>query len=125
MSSSAKLRLTVVCGLVSLGAAAVSIRADHGRAPQPPQQAPSRQAAAEPATGTGRVAGRVVAADTGAPVRQATVRLSGPARGQWTAMTDIEGVFGFTELPAGRFTLSAAKAGFVTAYHGQVRRRAW
>ena len=72
-------------------------------------------------TGTGRIRGRVVAADTGTPVRRAQIRLAGPEVGSKTAMTDPEGRFEFRDLPAGRFTLSATKSGFVTVQYGQTR----
>jgi protocatechuate 3,4-dioxygenase beta subunit len=72
-------------------------------------------------TGTGRIRGRVLAADTGAPVRRAQVRLMGPEIGAKTALSDAQGRYEFSELPAGRFTLSATKSGFVTIQYGQTR----
>ncbi len=42
-------------------------------------------------TGTGRLRGRVVAGDTGAIVRRAQVRISGPDIGSKTAFTDAQG----------------------------------
>ena len=72
-------------------------------------------------SGTGRIRGRIVAADTGSPVRRAQVRLSGPEVGAKAAMTDAEGRYEFRELPAGRFTLSATKSGFVNVQYGQTR----
>lgn len=75
----------------------------------------------EPKTGTSRMRGRVVAGDTGAPVRRAQVRISGPDIGTKTAMTDVQGRFEFRDLPAGRFNVSVAKSGFVTMQFGQKR----
>lgn len=72
-------------------------------------------------TGTGRIRGRVVSADTGTPVRRAQLRLSGPEVGVKTALTDAEGRYDFGELPAGRFTINATKSGFVTIQYGQTR----
>jgi protocatechuate 3,4-dioxygenase beta subunit len=72
-------------------------------------------------TGTGRVRGRIVATDTGGPVRRAQVRLSGPEVGVRTATTDGEGRYEFLELPAGRFTIHATKAGYVSLQYGQTR----
>jgi hypothetical protein len=72
-------------------------------------------------TGTGRLRGRVVAADTGAIVRRAQVRISSPDVGSKTAFTDAQGRYEFRDLPAGRFTLSVAKSGFVTMQYGQSR----
>ncbi len=62
-----------------------------------------------------------MSADTGAPVRRAQVRISGPDIGSKTAMTDAEGRYEFRDLPGGRFTLSAIKSGFVTVQYGQTR----
>jgi protocatechuate 3,4-dioxygenase beta subunit len=75
----------------------------------------------EPKTGTSRMRGRVVASDTGSPVRRAQVRISGPDIGTKTAMTDAQGRFEFRDLPAGRFNVSVAKSGFVTMQFGQKR----
>ena len=72
-------------------------------------------------TGTGRIKGRLMTADTGAPVRRAEVRISGQEIMPKTAITDAEGRFEFRDLPAGKFTLNATKAGFVTVSYGQRR----
>src|SRR5436190_17191559 len=72
-------------------------------------------------TGTARLRGRVLAADTGSIVRRAQVRVSSPDIGTKTAMTDAQGRYEFKELPAGRFTLSVSKSGFVTMQYGQNR----
>jgi Carboxypeptidase regulatory-like domain len=72
-------------------------------------------------TGTGRILGRVVSTDTGAPLRRAQVRLTAPEIGVKTALTDAEGRFEFRELPAGRFTLNASKSGYVSVQYGQTR----
>jgi hypothetical protein len=78
---------------------------------------PGRQAK----TGTGKLRGRVLAADTGAVVRRAQVRINSPDIGTKTAFTDGQGRYEFKDLPAGRFTLSVSKAGFVTMQYGQRR----
>src|SRR3954463_15377743 len=78
---------------------------------------PGRQAK----TGTGRLRGRVVAGDTGAIVRRAQVRISGPDIGSKTAFTDAQGRYEFRDLPAGRFNVSVSKSGFVTMQYGQTR----
>jgi hypothetical protein len=72
-------------------------------------------------TGTAVIRGRIVAVDTGAPIRRAQVRAtSGGGRGRLTT-TDAEGRFEFKDLPAGRWDISASKAGFVTLRYGQRR----
>ena len=72
-------------------------------------------------TGTARIRGRVMSAETGGPVRRAQVRISGPDIGAKTAITDADGRFEFRDLPGGRFNLSATKSGFVTVQYGQTR----
>lgn len=72
-------------------------------------------------TGTGRLRGRITAADTGAIVRRAQVRISGPDIESRTAFTDAQGRYEFRELPAGRLSLSVSKSGFVTMQYGQSR----
>lgn len=78
---------------------------------------PGRQAK----TGTGKLRGRVVAGDTGTIVRRAQVRISSADIGTKTAFTDAQGRYEFKDLPAGRFTLSVSKSGFVTMQYGQKR----
>jgi protocatechuate 3,4-dioxygenase beta subunit len=75
----------------------------------------------QPKTGTARLRGRVVANDSGTPVRRAQVRISGPDIGSKTALTDSQGRYEFTDLPAGRFTLTASKSGYVSMQFGQTR----
>ena len=87
-----------------------------------PQPAPSpRDTAAPPPRGaTGLLSGTLVAADTGRPVRRATVTLASPDSGvRKTATTDEAGVFSFTQLPAGSFTLSATRLGYLDVAFGQ------
>ena len=75
------------------------------------------------ATGTATLAGRLVTdSPTPAPIRRATIRLEGAA-GTSTRMvgTDDDGRFVLTAVPAGTFTLSASKAGFVQTFHGSTR----
>src|SRR5687768_990538 len=91
-------------------------------APLPGQ--PRRDTAAQPQpTGTGRIRGRVVTAVTNAPLRRVQMAL------QWSenpgfrriVMTDPEGRYEFAELPAGKFSLSASRPGYVSLQYGQRR----
>jgi hypothetical protein len=66
--------------------------------------------------------GQIVAADTGSPIRRAQVRVSADqGRDSRLAQTDAQGRFEIKELPAGRYTMSASKGGFVSLQYGQRR----
>src|SRR5215213_2279354 len=71
---------------------------------------------------SGRITGRVVAADTGRPVKRARVFVTATELpGGRGMLTDDAGVFDLTELPAGRYTLTVSKSGFVSLSYGQRR----
>lgn len=72
-------------------------------------------------TGTGRIRGRIVAADSGVPVRRAQVRITGNELAMKTSLSDGDGRYEFRDLPAGRFTLTAQKPGYMTVQYGQTR----
>jgi len=74
-----------------------------------------------PKTGTSGLRGRIVAGDSGSPVRRAQVRISNPDIGTKTALTDNNGRYEFKDLPAGRFNVSVTKSGYVTMQYGQRR----
>ena len=83
--------------------------------------APPRDNAPAP-SGTAKIAGRVVAAETGAPIRRAQINLnSQDARVSRAIATDSAGHFEITGLPAGRYRLRVSKAGFVPLEYGQAR----
>ena len=64
----------------------------------------------------------MVSADSGSPIRRAQVRVSSPdARESRVATTDAQGRFELKELPAGRYTMSASKGGYVSLQYGQRR----
>ena len=73
-------------------------------------------------TGTSRIRGRVVAAQTGAPLRRAQVQgFAAEGQVRRTTTTDADGRYEFADLPAGRFIVSVTKAGYVTLQYGQRR----
>jgi Carboxypeptidase regulatory-like domain len=87
----------------------------------PPRPSPPRDQAPT-ATGTARIRGIVVASDDGRPLRRVVVRVSAPEqREPRSATTDLSGRYEIADLPAGRYTVSASRAGFVTISHGQTR----
>src|SRR6478736_4438528 len=72
--------------------------------------------------GTSVLRGQIVSADNGSPIRRAQVRVSSPdAREGRLATTDAQGRFEIKELPAGRYTMTASKGGFVALQYGQRR----
>ncbi|HEX5071211.1 MAG TPA: carboxypeptidase-like regulatory domain-containing protein, partial [Vicinamibacterales bacterium] len=86
----------------------------------------SAQTSAPPVvpSGTAELGGIAVSADRGQPVRRALVRITAPElRGAREMTTDEAGRFHFSGLPAGRYTLTARKAGFVESTYGATRRR--
>jgi hypothetical protein len=96
-----------------------------GQPPSPGQRTPPRAAplrpGEQPPTGTAVLRGQVFSVD-GTPLRRAQVRaMAQDGRGGGTSSTDPQGKFEIKELPAGRFSITASKAGFVTMQYGQRR----
>jgi protocatechuate 3,4-dioxygenase beta subunit len=93
------------------------------QAPPRPLQTPPRDGQQSVPAGTATVRGLVVQLDTGQPVRrvQITARAGDGGGQDVSATTGADGRFELTKLPAGRYQLTAAKAGFVTLQHGQRR----
>jgi hypothetical protein len=92
-------------------------------APPPRVQGPVRDnsATATP-TGTARIHGRVVSADTGAPLRRATIRISSAElRVNRSVNTDAEGRYDLSELAAGRYNIYVTRNGYVSLQFGQRR----
>ncbi|MEQ1761110.1 MAG: carboxypeptidase-like regulatory domain-containing protein [Vicinamibacterales bacterium] len=82
---------------------------------------PARDAG-QATAGTAVIRGRVLTAESGTPVRRAQVRAtSAEARAGRLATTDAQGRFELKDLPAGRWILTASKAGLVTLQYGQRR----
>lgn len=95
------------------------VAAPGGRAQRPARATPVRGDAPR---GTAVLRGLIVAADNASPIRRAQVRVSSPeARESRVATTDAQGRFEIRELPAGRYSLTASKGGFVSLQYGQRR----
>lgn len=70
---------------------------------------------AQGARGTGRISGRVVSAETGAPLPGASLFLqanTGPSQPPRTTFADVDGAFEFAGLPAGDYVLASSKGGY-------------
>src|SRR5262245_47114820 len=110
-----------------LACLAAGLAAQQPQQPRPQSQQPSRDTSARPQdtavpTPTGRITGRVVTSDSGRPVKRARVFINAAELpGGRGLLTDDSGVFDFTELPAGRYTVSVSKSGFVSLSYGQRR----
>src|SRR2546428_4319522 len=110
------------CIYVSLMLVTLAVAA-FAQSPRPGPQQPARDTPAQhkdtPPPPGGRISGRVIT-DNGRPVKRArafitAAELSG-GRG---ALTDENGIFDFTELPASRYTLTVSKSGFVSLSYDQ------
>ena len=89
---------------------------------QPTRDTSAQQSQPEPPPPAGRITGRVVAGDTGRPIKRARVlATAAELPGGRGALTDDQGIFDLTELPAGRYTVNASKSGFVGLSFGQRR----
>jgi protocatechuate 3,4-dioxygenase beta subunit len=100
--------LTRVLAVLSLAAGAASA------------QTPSPSPAPAP---TGAIRGRILAADTGRPLRRAQISLSAPelaGQGRSTTTT-AEGRYQFKDLPAGRYSITVARSGYLSLRYGQRR----
>lgn len=73
------------------------------------------------ASATYRIAGSVINASTGEPVRRATVAALSEDNGQivQSTQTDAEGRFALEHLPAGKYPLTASRRGFRTSFYDE------
>jgi hypothetical protein len=90
-------------------------------AAQPPAP-PRDQRPATPA-GTSVIQGRVVAGDTGQPLRRARVTFVAPELGGTprTTSTDADGRYRVSDLLAGQYTVTVSRSGYLTLRYGQRR----
>lgn len=88
----------------------------------PAQQVQPRDPTAPVVKGTGAIKGKVTTADGGRAMRRVQITLASPDLSEGKTMsTNSQGVFEFTELPAGRYTLTASRAGYLRLQYGQRR----
>jgi protocatechuate 3,4-dioxygenase beta subunit len=105
--------------ILALGAELTAL--PQGPPPTPVQTARDTRPTEAIPVGTATVSGTVTVADSGQPARKVRVSLGGSEMRGRTAMTDDSGKFAFIALPAGRYTLTAAKPGHVSVSYGQRR----
>ena len=89
------------------------------------QQPPPRDPRPSVEKGSAIIRGRIVAGDTGKPLRRARVTITAPELGgePRNTSTDAEGRYEFTDLPAGRYTLRVRRGGYLPLAFGQRRPR--
>jgi protocatechuate 3,4-dioxygenase beta subunit len=87
-----------------------------GQPPRDPRLAPA-------ATGTASIKGRVFAADTGRPLRRARIVAVAPELGgeNRSTSTGADGRFELKDLPAGRYTITVNRSGYLQLRYGQRR----
>ena len=87
---------------------------------QPSRDTPAQQS--DTPVASGRISGRVLASDNGRPVKRARVFINAAELpGGRGVLTDDSGAFDFSELPAGRYTMTVSKSGFISLAYGQRR----
>jgi protocatechuate 3,4-dioxygenase beta subunit len=90
--------------------------------PPPPPPMPRREVDPSlPKKGTATIKGRVLTAD-GRPLRRATVSATAAEMQEpRTTTTGLEGEYVLDELPAGRFTITVSRSGYLPTRYGQTR----
>src|SRR5690606_18305010 len=115
------MRMKLMVAVASLAAAALAAGVVRAQVVALPGQARDGQVTPTvQGTGTGMVAGRITLAGSGQPVGDVRVTLSGvELRGSRSVLTDDDGNYAFTALPAGTFTVRGALTGHVAGTFGQ------
>jgi hypothetical protein len=106
------------------GSIAVGLLFSALAAAQQPVSAPVRDAAPQNArTGSAIVRGRVLAGDTGRPLRRVRITVISPELGREprTTSTGLDGRYEVSDLPAGRYAVRAERGGYLTLRYGQTR----
>jgi hypothetical protein len=107
----------------AVGTVAPATKQQIVRTPQtPPPPVQPRDRVPPPVTGTSALKGKVVDAATGTAVSRARVRLSGGAGQRSPVMTDGDGAFEFTRLPAGTYLVTVEKTSYLPGRYPDVTR---
>jgi hypothetical protein len=122
MAAGSHLRYSACVAIVLTLTCSSSAAAQERQMPVRPK-APPRDAPAEK-SGTAVIRGRVVAADTGRPLRRARVTISAPglrSDSHPPTSTDADGRYEFKDLPAARYKVAVARSGYLPLDFGQRR----
>jgi protocatechuate 3,4-dioxygenase beta subunit len=124
----------VACLVLSSSTVALAVGARAGSSPQSQsttpvlpsasRPVPARDAERKDVKGTAVLKGRVVAGDSGRPLRRARVTIRAPELGtesQRTTSTNLDGRYEFKDLPAARYRVTVARSGYLGLEHGQRR----
>jgi len=112
-----------LAAVFALAVAAAGAQQPQGSGSRPggPGQNPARDPTQPTQQGAAIIAGRVLAADTGRPIKRARVIVSAGGRQSRATSTDDQGRFRLTDLVGGSYTVTASKTGFVDGMYGQRR----
>jgi hypothetical protein len=115
--------LSARAAVLALGLVGVQAAGQGPQTPQPERPARDTPAQARQAEApSARLAGRVVAADSGRAIVGARVAINAAdLPGGRAALTDDRGAYEFTGLAAGRYSVTVSKSGFVSLSYGQRR----
>jgi Carboxypeptidase regulatory-like domain len=112
----------IAIGLAMLAGAVTAASVREPAAPSRPAQGVTLQPNDQKPGKTAALEGTVIDAMTRQPVRRARVALSSSAmRVPKLIVTDDEGHFAFTDLPAGAYLVTTSKAGYLDSTLGQKR----
>src|SRR5262245_23335667 len=87
------------------------------------QGGPPRDPRGPTVTGTAVIRGRIFASDTGRPLRRARVQVNAPelAGEERMTSTNADGRYEIKDLPAGRYTVTVTRSGYLRLSYGQRR----
>src|SRR5437867_3005990 len=106
------------------GIATAQVQIIQGGPPGPGRQGgPPRDPRAPVVTGTAAIRGRILASDTGRPLRRARIQVTAPelAGDERMTSTNAEGRYEIKDLPAGRYTVTVTRSGYLRLSYGQRR----
>jgi hypothetical protein len=116
-------RVAVTAVIIFACAASAALAQPPAPAGPAPIAQPARDQRPGAQSGTAIIRGRIVAADSGKPLRRARVTLFAAELGRdsRTASTNVDGRYEITELPAARYTMRVTRSGFLPLQYGQRR----